>query len=88
MFLILNYIEYENQRQEIKDKFKLLNKYIHDFINKDIIKKNVKYLVIKDILNKSESIFNKLLKDYNNENNENNINNKYLNIYNKLYKNL
>ena len=85
---ILNYIEYENQRQEIKNKFKLLNKYIHDFINKDIIKKNVKYLVIKDILNKSESIFNKLLKDYNNENNENNINNKYLNIYNKLYKNL
>ena len=86
---ILDYIEYENQRQTIKDKFKLLNKYIYDFINKDIFKKNVKYLVIKDILNKSESIFNKLLKDYNKNTDENNVkNNKYLDMYNKLYQQL
>ena len=83
---ILSYNNYEKQRYQIKEKYKLLNKYINELINKEFTKKDAKYVLIKDLLNKSDDIFDKLLDNENNSNNINNINNKYLNMFNIIYK--
>jgi hypothetical protein len=82
---ILSYNNYEKQRENIKQQFQKLNKYIEEIINKELGKKNTKYIIIKDILNKTYNIFDKLLKNENNTDEINNINNKYLSMFNKIY---
>ena len=85
---ILSYNNYEKQRIKIKYQFQKINKYIEEIINKELGKKDSKYIIIKDILSKSDNIFNKLLRNENKKNKINNIirsNNKYLVMFNKLY---
>ena len=90
---ILTYNDYEKQRINIKEQFKKINKYIDDMINKELVKKDTKYIIIKDMLNKADNMFTKLFKN-NNQNNSKNISknisitNKYLNLFNSLYKKL
>ena len=83
---ILNSKEYEKMKNDLKYNIKILNKYILEFMDNSITKKDDKYILIKDILNKSDDIFNKFLEKNNNKNNNINLNDKYLNMFNKFYK--
>jgi hypothetical protein len=83
---ILTYNNYKKQREEIKTKFKLLNKYIEEFIKKEFGKKDSKYIILKDILSKTYNIFDKLLSDTNNSDEINISSDKYLELYDIFYK--
>jgi hypothetical protein len=83
---ILSDNEYQKQLERIKEKYKLLNKYMETFINNEFIKKNIKYLLIKDIISKADELYNKLIKTENNDNNINSLNRQYLDMFANIYK--
>ena len=64
---------------EIKDKYKLLNKYINNIINNKLSKKDIKYIIIKDIIKNFNIFFYKYK-----FRNIPDIENKYLDLFSNI----
>jgi hypothetical protein len=83
---ILSHNNYKKMREDIPKKFNDLNKHLKHIVDKEYLNIDSKFLVLNELVKISDQVFEKILKEENNEDNLNFSNGTQLAMYNKFIK--